>query len=125
MAESKDGVTLEDPEKRLKVELVEVDASAGMDAAISGAWSRRSPGFKRQVLASSDSPGREGWALSAGTLVVSVLILLRVPFLGIRLGAPGAVPGAGTALTTLVQLAVVGLGLALGAGRLGGSSPPA
>jgi hypothetical protein len=65
------------------------------------------------------------WTLLAGTLVVSVLILLRVLFLGINLGAPTAVTGAGTALTTLVQLGMVGLGLALGAGRLRGSSPPA
>jgi hypothetical protein len=58
-------------------------------------------------------------------LVVSVLILLRVPFLGIQLGATAAVTGAGTALATLVQLVVVGIGLALGAGRLGGSRPTA
>lgn len=63
VTESKDGLTLVDPEKQLKVELVEVDASAGMNAAISVAWSRRNPSFKRQELASSDSPGREGWDL--------------------------------------------------------------
>ena len=44
-----------------------------------------------------------------------MLILLRIPFLDIRLGVPAAV----------VQLVVAGLGLALGAGRLGGSNPPA
>jgi hypothetical protein len=86
-------------------------------------------GFATLFLAIALGPYRRGdvwawWALSAGTLVVSVLILLRVPFLGIRLGAPAAVTGAGTALTTLVQLVVVGFGLALGAGRLGGSRPP-
>ncbi len=63
VTESKDGLTLEDPEKQLKVEVVEVDASAGMKATISAAWSRRRPGFNRQELASSDSPGREGWDL--------------------------------------------------------------
>ena len=63
VTEAKDGLTLEDPEKQLKVELLEVDASAGMDAALSAAWSRRRPGFKRQELASSESPGREGWDL--------------------------------------------------------------
>jgi hypothetical protein len=83
-------------------------------------------GFATLFLAIAVGPYRRGdvwawWALSAGTLVVSVLILLRVPFLGIRLGSPAA----GTALTTLIQLVVVGLGLALGAGRLRGSSPPA
>lgn len=39
------------------------------------------------------------------------------------LGAPTAVTGACTALTSLVQLGVVGLGLALDAGHLRGSSP--
>jgi len=63
VTESKDGLTLEDPEKQLKVEVIEVDASAGMKATISAAWSRRRPGFNRQELASSDSPGREGWDL--------------------------------------------------------------
>jgi hypothetical protein len=58
-----DGLILEDPEKQLKIELVEVEAAAGMSAAISTAWSRRRPGFNRQELAASDSPGREGWDL--------------------------------------------------------------
>jgi hypothetical protein len=44
---SADGLALEDPEKQLKVELVEVEAAAGMSAAISTAWSRRRPGFNR------------------------------------------------------------------------------
>ena len=61
VTESKDGVTLEEPEKQLKVELVEVEATGGLKAAIAAAWSRRRPGFKREELASSDSPGREGW----------------------------------------------------------------
>lgn len=85
-------------------------------------------GFATLFLAITFGPYRRGdawawWAILAGTLIVSVLILLRVPFLGINLGAPMAVTGAGTALTTLVQLGVVGLGLALGAGRLRVSSP--
>src|SRR3989442_7428752 len=58
-----DGLVLEDPDKQLKIELVEVDAAAGMSAAISTAWSRRRPGFNRKELAASDSPGREGWDL--------------------------------------------------------------
>jgi hypothetical protein len=75
-------------------------------------------GFATLFLAITLGPYRRGdvwawWALGAGTLVVSVLILLRVPLLGIRLGAPAA----------LVQLAAVGLGLALGAGRMRGSPP--
>ena len=77
-------------------------------------------GFATLFLAITLGPYRRGdvwawWALLAGTLVVSLLILLRVPFLGIWLGAPAAV----------IQLVVVGLGLALGAGRLRGSRPPA
>jgi CubicO group peptidase (beta-lactamase class C family) len=63
VTDTKDGLTLEDPEKQLKLELVDVDSSAGMNAAVSAAWSSRSPGFNRQELASSDSPGREGWDL--------------------------------------------------------------
>ena len=83
-------------------------------------------GFATLFLAITLGPYRRGdvwawWAILAGTLVVSVLILLRVPFLGINLGAPTAVTGAGTALSTLVQLVVVGFGLALGAGRLSSS----
>ena len=60
---AEDGLTLEDPEKELKVELVEVTTSATIKDAISAAWMRRRPGFDRQELASSDSPGREGWDL--------------------------------------------------------------
>jgi len=75
-------------------------------------------GFATLFLAITLGPYRRGdvwawWALAAGTLVVSVLILLRVPFLGIRLGASAA----------LVQVVVAGLGLALGAGRMRGSPP--
>ena len=80
-------------------------------------------GFATLFLVITLGPYRRGdvwawWALLAGMLVVSVLIVLRVPFLGIRLATPSAVTGAGTALSALVQLVVVALGLALGAGRL-------
>jgi CubicO group peptidase (beta-lactamase class C family) len=61
LTELEDGLTLEVPEERLKIEVVEVDASAGMSAAISAAWSSRRPGFSRRELTSLDSPGREGW----------------------------------------------------------------
>jgi hypothetical protein len=87
-------------------------------------------GFATLFLAITLGPYRRGdmwawWTLAAGALVVAMLILLRVPFLGIRLGATAAVTGAGTALGTIIQLVVTGVGLALGAGRLGGTSPPA
>ena len=55
-----DGVVLRDPEKQLRIDLVEVDATGGMREAIPTAWSRRHPGFDRPELAASDSPGREG-----------------------------------------------------------------
>ncbi len=63
VTESRDGLTLEDPDKQLKIEVIEGDASAGMSAIISAAWLRQRPDFNRQELASSDSPGREGWDL--------------------------------------------------------------
>lgn len=71
-------------------------------------------GFATLFLAIILGPYRRGdvwawWVLAAGTLVVSVLILLRGPFLGTWSGAAPA----------LIQLVVVGVGLALGAGRLG------
>jgi CubicO group peptidase (beta-lactamase class C family) len=56
-----DGVVLMDPEKRLRIDLVEVDATGGMSEALSRAWSRRHPRFDRQELAASDAPGRRGW----------------------------------------------------------------
>jgi len=77
-------------------------------------------GFATLFLVITVGPYRRGdrwawWALLAGTLVVTVLVLLRVPLLGTRLGSQVA----------LLQLVVAGLGLALGAGRLGRSNPPA
>lgn len=60
---STDGVVLEDPEKQVKIEVVEVEATAGLSVAIFTAWSRRRPEFNRPELAASDSPGREGWDL--------------------------------------------------------------
>ena len=58
-----DGVILWDPEKLVRIDLVEVDATGGMSGAIAMAWSRRYTSFNRQELAASDSPGREGWEL--------------------------------------------------------------
>jgi len=52
-----------DPEKLLRIDLVEVDATSELRGAIPTAWSRRPPGFNRQELAASDSPGRQGWDL--------------------------------------------------------------
>jgi CubicO group peptidase (beta-lactamase class C family) len=62
-----DGLVLEDPEKQLKIDLVEVDATSGLNAATATAWARRRPGFDRKELAASNSPGREGWDLMRWT----------------------------------------------------------
>jgi len=74
-------------------------------------------GFATLFLAIVLGPYRRGdrwawWALAAGTLVVAVSTLLRIPLLGTSLGAG----------TAGIQLGVVALGLALGAGRLRGNS---
>jgi hypothetical protein len=83
-------------------------------------------GFATLFLAIVLGPYRRGevwawWAVAAGTLVVSVLILLRIPLLGVQLGSTAG----GTATAAIIQLLAVGLGLALGAGRLKRRSPPA
>lgn len=81
-------------------------------------------GFSTLFLLISVGPYRRGdvwawWALLVGMLVVSVLILLRVPLLSLPLAS--ASTGAAAALT---QLLVVGVGLALGAGRFRAGPPP-
>ncbi|HEX4993407.1 MAG TPA: serine hydrolase domain-containing protein [Methylomirabilota bacterium] len=58
-----DGVVLLDPEKAVRIDLVEVGTTGEMRDAIPTAWSRRHPGFDRPELAASDSPGRRGWDL--------------------------------------------------------------
>jgi hypothetical protein len=77
-------------------------------------------GFATLFLLISVGPYRRGevwawWALLVGMLVVSVLILLRVPLLDT--GLSGSI-GGGTAMASITQLLIVGVGLALGAGRL-------
>ena len=54
------------------------------------------------------------WAILAGTLVGAVLVLLRMPALGVGLRSPGG----GTTVEALLLSGVVAIGLALGAGRL-------
>jgi hypothetical protein len=80
-------------------------------------------GFATLFLAIAVGPYRRGdvwawWALLAGMMVVSALVMLRLPFLGIRLAPSSAVSGAGTALSSLIQLVIVVVALALDAGRL-------
>jgi hypothetical protein len=72
-------------------------------------------GFATLFLAIALGPYRRGdrwawWAILIGTLVLVGLVMLRVPLLGT---GPG-----GTGVGALIQLGVVALGLALGAGRL-------
>jgi hypothetical protein len=79
-----------------------------------------SAGFATLFLLISVGPYRRGeawawWALLVGMLVVSVLILLRVPLLGTGLSGSA---GGGAVMGSLNQLLMVGVGLALGAGRL-------
>jgi hypothetical protein len=79
-----------------------------------------SAGFATLFLLISVGPYRRGdvwawWALLVGMLVVSVLILLRVPLLGTGLSGSA---GGGAVMGSLTQLLMVGVGLALGAGRL-------
>lgn len=79
-----------------------------------------SAGFAALSLLITVGPYRRGdvwawWALLLGTLLVTGLLLLRVPLLGTGLSGS---TGGGAASGALIQLALVGTGLALGAGRL-------
>jgi hypothetical protein len=78
-------------------------------------------GFAALFLMIVLGPYRKGdrgawWAILVGTVVTSVVLLLRIPMLDIQLGSRAAT-GAGTATEGLFMLAVVAVGLALGAGR--------
>jgi len=88
--------------------------AAGNGEVVTAIRARRSTaasyacGFAVLILALTIGPYRRGdawawWAILAGTLTLTLLALARVAFLGTR-------SGAGTAL---VQLVVMGLGLAL------------
>ncbi len=55
------------------------------------------------------------WTLLGATLVVSVIVLLRIPLL--ETGVGGTLGGGG-ATASFAQILIVGIGLALGAGRL-------
>lgn len=100
--------------------------SAGRPEVETALRSRRSTaaaysaGFSTLFLLITVGPYRRGdvwawWALLVGMLVPSALILLRVPLLGTGLAGS---TGGGTAMGSLTQLFIVGVGLALGAGRL-------
>jgi amidase len=70
-------------------------------------------GFAVPLLFITLGPYRRGdpwawYAIAAGALTETLLTFARVPFLGTKAGAA----------TALIQLGVIGLGLALGAGRL-------
>ena len=102
---------------KLSAERPEVETAVRARRATAAAYSA---GFATLFLLISVGPYRRGevwawWALLVGMLVVSVLVLLRLPLLGT--GLNGSV-GGGTAMASLTQLLLVGAGLALGAGRL-------
>jgi len=95
----------------------EVETAVRARRATAAAYSA---GFATLFLLICVGPYRRGevwawWALLVGMLVVAVLVLLRLPLLGT--GLSGSVGGS-TAQGALTQLLMVGLGLALGAGRL-------
>ena len=95
----------------------EVETAVRSRRATAGAYGA---GFAALFLLISVGPYRRDdvwawWALLVGMLLVSGLILLRVPLLGT--GFTGSL-GGGTAVASLIQLLMVGVGLALGAGRL-------
>jgi hypothetical protein len=76
-------------------------------------------GFAMLFLLITVIPYRQGevwawWALLVGTLLVSVLIVLRIPLL--RASTADSF-GGGTAMGTLTLLLIVGVGLGLGSGR--------
>lgn len=58
------------------------------------------------------------WAILTGTLVVTVLVLLRMPFLGTTFSGAQGAAGRGTVVEALIMLGLTALGLVLGAGRL-------
>jgi acetamidase/formamidase/creatinine amidohydrolase/Fe(II)-dependent formamide hydrolase-like protein len=75
-------------------------------------------GFATFLLLIALGPYRRGdawawWAILIGTLTEALLVFARIPFLGTRAGTAAA----------LVQLVVVGIGLALDAGRVRGAPP--
>jgi CubicO group peptidase (beta-lactamase class C family) len=56
-----DGLTLEGPEGKLKLEYVEIENAESAAEAIATAWSRRAPDFDRELITTTDEPGRNGW----------------------------------------------------------------
>ncbi len=101
------------------------ELSAGNAEVVTAVRARRATaaaycaGFATLFLAIVLGPYRRGeagawWTILAGTLVLTVLTLLRVPLLGTW---SGAVPA-------LVQLGVVGMGLVFGVGRLRRAGTP-
>ncbi|MBI4747451.1 MAG: hypothetical protein HY774_03140 [Acidobacteria bacterium] len=84
-----------------------------------------SAGFATLFLLITLVPYRRGevwawWTLLVGMLVVSGLILLRVPLLNTDLAGS---TGGGMVRASLIQLLLVAVGLALGAGRLRQGNP--
>lgn len=102
---------------KLSAERPEVETAVRSRRATASAYSA---GFATLFLLIIFGPYRRGevwawWALLVGILVVSVVILLRIPLLDTGVGGSA---GGGAAVGSFIQLLLVGVGLALGAGRL-------
>src|SRR5437588_6919248 len=102
---------------KLAAERPEVETAVRARRATASAYSI---GFATLLLLITVIPYRRGevwawWALLVGILVVSVVVLLRIPLLDTGVG--GAT-GGGAAVGSFIQLLLAGVGLALGAGRL-------
>jgi hypothetical protein len=110
--------------RKLAAERPEVETAVRSRRATASAYSI---GFATLLLLITVIPYRRGevwawWALLIGILVVSLVVLLRIPFLDTGLGGT---LGGGAATGTFGQLLLVGAGLALGAGRLRHGHPGA
>jgi hypothetical protein len=97
----------------------EIEVAVRARRATAGAYGA---GFGALFLMVALGPYRRGevwawWALLASMALVSLLILLRIPFLDTGLGGS---TGGGTASGAVIQLLLVAVGLALDAGRLRG-----
>ena len=103
--------------RKLAADRPEVEMAVRSRRATASAYSI---GFATLFMLITLIPYRRGevwawWALLVGILIVSVIVLLRIPFLDTGVGGTN---GGGAAVGTFLQLLLVGAGLALGAGRL-------
>ncbi|HTE55138.1 MAG TPA: serine hydrolase domain-containing protein [Kofleriaceae bacterium] len=77
LSEGKDAVLLEDPEREMRIWMVDI-AGGDRTAAIAAAWKRAVPGFALAVAQDQELPGRQGWDAVAQTLYVTKTAESRV-----------------------------------------------